>query len=702
MEFSERLNFSWGKKLNLVRQTESAECGVACLAMVADWYGYKASLRQLRLKFGITQHGMSFARLIECAEQINLSGRAIRLDLDELKHLSLPCILHWNLNHFVVLQKVSSTKVTIFDPAKGEVKLSFDEVNKSFTGIALELTPTHDFIKVDQKERITLGKLIGQTIGLKSALAKILCFAFILEVFALSFPILNQIVIDEVLVGYDHNLLILIIMAMLLVTMAQTLVGLAKEWATITLSVNFNLQWTANVFHHLFRLPIDWFEKRDVGAISAKFDAINIIQNTLTTSLIQAFLDVILVIGTLTVMMFYSPSLSMIAIVASLLYATLRFFWFGAFKRAEEDTWEATTKEESYFLESVRGVLSLRVNGALPWRESAWKSYNIERRNAELHEQKLSMIYNTVNTTLFSIVASCVLWFGASLVLSGEFSIGMFVAYLSYQVRFSGSISSLIDKFFEYRMLSVYNERLADIVLTSKEASYSQSSIKSDVNTSNTVIEFKDVSFSYGPDQPSLLLDASFTLCENEIVALVGPSGCGKSTVAKLALGIYLPTSGDIIFQGCPHASAFNIRDNVGTVLQDDQLFSGSIIDNITFFGVNIDEEWVVHCARMAGVHDDIERLNMGYYTLIGEMGSSISGGQKQRILIARALYKKPKLLILDEATSSLDVHTESIVCQTFRDIGLPILMIAHRPDTIAAADRVIELRNGKLVDNRS
>ena len=686
-----QLDWGWGKKLALVRQTESAECGVACLAMIADWHGHKISLRHLRIKFGITQHGMSLARLIECAELLQLSGRAVRLDLDELDQLSTPCILHWNLNHFVVLKSVKGNKVVLNDPANGVVHLALAEVNKYFTGIALELTPTHDFKKGDEKEKIKLSELIGKTIGLKASLIKIFIFALVLEALALLLPMLNQIVIDEVLVGYDENLLILIIFAILLITATQTLIGLVKEWATITLSVNFNMQWTANVFHHLFSLPIEWFEKRDIGSISAKFAAINVIQNTLTTSVIQALLDLVLVIGTLAVMLLYSPILSAIAIIAALIYILLRFAWFGTFKRAEENTWETNTKEESYFLETVRGVLSLRVNGPLTWRESAWRNLNINRRNAQLYELKLGMIYNTINIAIISLVSASVLWFGANLVLSGQFTIGMLVAFLSYQGRFSGSISSLIDKYFEYKMLSVYNERLADIVLTRKDTNneyeIASTHFKSTID-SGELIDFLSVSFSYGTNEPLILNNVSFNLKQGEIVALVGPSGCGKSTISKLLLGIYKPTAGHIKFFGNSNLLMKEVRQRIGAVLQDDQLFSGSIIENITFFCSELDEEWLVQCTQKAGVHDDIERLNMGYHTLVGEMGSSLSGGQKQRILIARALYKKPELLILDEATSSLDIHTESLVCQTFKEIELPILMIAHRPETIAYADR--------------
>ncbi|QEO44769.1 peptidase domain-containing ABC transporter [Vibrio cholerae] len=700
MEIKNQLNWAWKKKLTLVRQTENAECGIACLAMIADWHGYKINLRQLRVNLGASQHGMSLPRLIECAESINLSGRAVRLDLEELKHLKTPCILHWNLNHFVVLNSVKGNKIVIHDPASGILSLTLSDVNKSFTGIALELSPTHNFKKRDEKEKVKLSMLIGNTIGLKSALIKILIFSLVLESLALLLPILNQIVIDEVLVGNDENLLILIIVSIFLITAVKTLIGLAKDWATISLSVNFNMQWTANVFHHLFRLPIEWFEKRNIGNISAKFSAIDVIQNTLTTSVIQVLLDFVLVFGTLLVMLLYSPLLSIIAIIAAFLYALLRLTWFNTFKRAEENTWEERTKEDSYFLETIRGVLSLRVNETLSLRESTWKNLNINRLNAQLHELKLSMIYNTVNITLISLVSATVLWFGANLVLSGQFTIGMLVAFLSYQGRFSSSIGSLTDKFFEYKMLSVHNERLADIVLTTKDLNneHDLTPIRQHkISEENEKINVSNVSFAYGLDTPILLKNISFQLRDGEIVTLIGSSGEGKSTIAKLLLGIYKPTSGYIEYFGNSNLSLKEIRPRIGAVFQEDQLFSGSIIENITFWSTEIDEAWLMECTKKANIHDDIELLNMGYNTLIGEMGSSLSTGQRQRILIARALYKKPDLLILDEATSSLDIETESFVCNMLRETGLPILMIAHRPKTISIADRVLLLKNGNI-----
>ena len=706
MDVIEVINWGWRKRLPLIRQTESAECGVACLAMIAGWHGHRVDLPTLRAQFNVSQLGMTFSQLMSCAEHLHLSGRAVQLELEELHQLALPCILYWDMNHFTVLKRVRGQTLELHDPARGQVKMSLREADRHFTGVAMELTPTHQFAAKDQRKKIRLMDLIGKTQGLKAALGRIFCFALALEVFALIGPLINQLVIDEVLVALDASLLTLIVIAMLLMAATQTLLELARQWATLTMAVNFNMQWTANVFHHLLRLPIGWFEARNMGDISAKFDAVDTIQDTLTTTLLEAFLDVLLVVGTLTMMFIYSAKLTLVALVAALVYGLLRLFWFSTLRKAAEDSWVAGTQESSHFLESLRGVLSLRVNGALTPRESVWRNLNVARRNAQLRESKLMMVYGIMQTVIGSVVGAAVLWLGASAVLAGQFSVGMLVAYMSFQGRFSSSINGLIDKLAAYRMLDVYNERLADILLAAREDAASQAAGGAGVSSAACVwpsdrpaLSLDQVSFKYAGTEREILSQVSLQIMPGEVVALVGASGSGKTTLAKLVLGLYPPTAGVIRTLGIEHRQAEypQVRQHIGVVLQEDQLFRGSIADNLTFFSSRVDKQKLSECARLAQLEQDIDKLPMGYQTLIGEMGGTLSAGQKQRLLLARALYKQPQLLILDEATSHLDINNEMLIGQTLRQLGLPILLIAHRPETIATADRVIELAAGRI-----
>ncbi|BFT82791.1 hypothetical protein GVv1_35830 [Enterobacter pseudoroggenkampii] len=545
-------------------------------------------------------------------------------------------------------------------------------------------------------------------------MSRIIVFAMALEMLALGSPLLNQLVIDEVLVAADRNLLTVIIIALLLLSLTQMLLSLARQWASITLSVNFNMQWTARVFHHLVRLPLSWFDARSKGSINARFDAVDTIQQALTTQVLEGILDVLLVVTALCMMLLYSPEMTLIAVLAAVIYGVLRVLWYPSLRQSAEDAWDAGAKESGYFLETLNGILSLRINGVTAFREAAWLNLNVTRRNTQLRQSRLLMCYDIAHTLTGSVVSAVILWKGAGEVLNGTFTVGMLVAYLSYQMRFSSSISSLTDKFFSWRMLDVYNERLADIVLTQTEG-HQQRSVHEDVSTSvitsvvsetpeaHPPLSIEHIIFSHKGGNKPILSGISLALQPGEVVAITGKSGCGKSTLVKLILGIHIPDEGTIRTFGIPqtHPDYFQVRRRIGTVLQDDHLFRGSIADNIIFFSEDRNQERMIQCARLALIDTDIMAMPMGYQTLIGETGGGLSGGQKQRILLARALYKQPGFLLLDEATSHLDVESEIQISQTLRLLGLPVLLVAHRPETIASADRVLYLADGYLEEQK-
>lgn len=698
----------------MIRQTESAECGLACLAMISSWHGLLIDLPTLRNRFNISTQGMTLQRLIDCASDINFSSRPVRLEPNDLKSLNLPCILHWNMNHFVVLCKVRNNKLTIHDPDKGKLSISVSEAGKHFTGIALELTPNSNFTPRNEKTKIRLRQLTGKTQGLFSSMLRIIIFALALEIITLAGPLINQIVIDEVLVAADENLLTVIVISLALLSITQLLLSLARQLTSINMSVNFNMQWTANVFHHLLRLPLTWFNARSQGSIEARFNAINNIQQALTLQVLGGILDFLLLITSLSMMLLYSPTMTLIALLSALVYGILRILWHPAIRQATEDAWDAEARESSYFLETLNGILSLRVNGVTAHREAAWLNLNVSRRNTQLQQSRLIMGFDIANTLTKSIASVIILWKGAGEVLDGNFTVGMLVAYLSFHTRLSSSISSLTDSIFSWCLLDIYNERLADIVMTQREDNAAQTSIElkheqspifnaSIAQTPKIKAEYpvvvENISFHHKGEKSLLFNKLSLTLHQNKILAITGKSGCGKSTLLNIILGIDHPTEGSILTLGIKnnHPAYLHIRKNIGTVLQNDILFRGSIADNIIFFHEEKNHERMIHCAQLALINDDIVAMPMGYQTLIGENGGGLSGGQKQRILLARALYKKPFFLLLDEATSHLDVESEIIISQTLRQIGLPILLIAHRPETLASADRVLLMEQGTL-----
>ncbi len=701
MSLLEKLDLALGgDKLPVILQTEAAECGLACLAMVANAHGFRCNLINLRKRFALSLKGATLIDLIQIAGQMNLASRPLQLDMKHLSALKTPCILHWNVNHFVVLKNVKGQQVVIHDPALGVRTLHVADVSHHFTGIALELTPTAAFTTGDERQSITLRQLLGRITGLKRSLMQIMVLALGLEVFALVSPFFMQWVVDSVLLTADRDLLATLGIGFLMLVVIQSITGAIRSWAVLYLSSTLNLQWLGNVFSHLMHLPTVWFERRHMGDILSRFGAISQIQQALTGNFIEAILDGLLVIVTLSMMFYYSPSLTTVAIGAVALYAAARAVLYLPLRRATEEHIIHASKQQSHFLESIRGVQSIKLFDRQEARRARFLNLVVDTMNSDIGIKKLGISFLTISRLLFGGERILVVWLGALHVLEHRFSVGMLFAFLSYKEQFATRFSALIDKFLDLRMLKLQGERLADIVMSAPEVDEASGSLSPDEIEAS--IDVRNVKFRYSDTEPYVLDGCSFKVEPGESLAIVGPSGCGKTTLLKLLLGVHTPQEGDIRINGMrlPRLGLSNYRKMVGTVMQDDQLFAGSIQENVSFFADEIDPARVAASAQMAAVHDEIVAMPMGYHTLIGDMGAALSGGQKQRILLARALYKRPKILFLDEATSALDVERERAVNEAIKGLNLTRIIIAHRPETIASADRVIVLLDGKVVED--
>ena len=685
-----------GRRLPMILQTEAAECGLACIAMAAAHHGLRSDLPTLRQRFPMSLKGATMADLVRLAGHLQLNARALRAEMQHLPDLVLPCILHWDLNHFVVLKEVSRGVAVIHDPARGVRRLSLAEVSKHFTGVVLELSPQAEFKPHTSQQTVSLRQLLGRVTGLRRSLLQIFALAAALEAFLLLSPFFMQWVVDSVLVGLDRDLLVTLGIGFGLLVLIQVATGAIRSWAVLHLSTTLNLQWLANVFAHLMRLPVAWFEKRHTGDVMSRFGAVQKIQQTLTTSFIEAVLDGLLVVVTLVMMLIYSGLLTAIAIGAVAVYAALRWAFFRPLRDATEESIVFEAKRSSHFLESLRGVQSIKLFNRQEDRQARFMNLVVDAMNANIATRKLDLMFSVGHKLVFGIERIAIVWVGALLVMDHTFSVGMLFAFIAYKEQFATRISALIDKFVDVKMLKLQGERLADIVLTAPEP---QAEFVVPGNELPITLELRNIQFAYSESEPQVLRGLSLLIEPGESVAIVGPSGCGKTTLLKLMLGVHAPQSGQIRIGGVPLArlGMRAWRDMIGTVMQDDQLFAGSIADNISFFDPQADPEWVAQCARVAAVIDDIEAMPMGFHTLIGDMGGSISGGQRQRILLARALYKRPKILFLDEATSALDVDREREVNQAIKQLDLTRIIVAHRPETIASATRVIVLHDGKV-----
>ncbi|EKU24135.1 colicin V secretion ABC transporter ATP-binding protein [Xanthomonas translucens pv. graminis] len=482
-----------------------------------------------------------------------------------------------------------------------------------------------------------------------------------------------------------------------LALLLQVGIGLLRGWSVVYLSSRLGLQWMSNVFAHLLKLPLDFFEKRHLGDVTSRMSSVQTIQHTLTTSFVEAIIDGLMAVVTLVLMLVYSWKLALVTLLAVALYLCIRAIAYRPVRDRTEQQLVAVAKQQSHLLESLRGMQSLKIAGEESLRRSTYDNLLNETVNQDVKLARMSLGFNTASQLVFGIERIAVIWIGARLALDNVFSVGMLVAYLAYKDQFAMRVSGLIDKWVEFRMLRLHGERLADIVLTPPEDDHA---LPEALPPAEPRIEVEGLSFRYAAGEPWVVKECSFAIEPGESVAIIGASGCGKTTLVKLLLGLLKPSEGVIRIGGhdLHKLGPRNVRAIVGAVMQDDQLFAGSIADNIGFFDPDFDLERVEAAARLAAVHEDIAAMPMGYHSLIGDMGSSLSGGQKQRVILARALYRQPKLLFLDEATSHLDVLRERLVNDAVKQLKLTKLIVAHRPETIAIADRVLVMEQGRIV----
>lgn len=695
-----QLSFWRGKRLPIILQTEAAECGLACLAMVASYWGHRIDLSRMRERFSVSLKGATLKGLMAMAQSLKLQPRPLKLEMQHLPELKLPAVLHWDMNHFVVLKKVSHTHAFIHDPGIGERRLRVDEIGKHFTGVALELTPTGEFSPKNEKRDFPLLSLIGKVVGLRRGLGQVLLLGLALQVCALVAPFYMQWVVDEALLTADHELMTVLGCGFLLLLVLQASIGAVRSWVTNVLSTNLNFQWFGNAFTHLMKLPLPYFESRHTGDIVSRFGSIQTIQKSITIQFVEGIIDGVLVLGTLVMMCLYSLKLAVVACAAVALYVVLRILILAPLKEATSEQIIHAAKQQTYFLESVRGVQSIRLFGRNDERRAGWLNALADQFNAELRLARLGLSYQTANTFLFGAERVIVIWLAALAVMDAKFSVGMLFAFISYKDQFSQRMAGLVDKVFEFRMLRLHGERVADIVMTEAE----QDTFTHEVDPAKITpsIELRQLSFRYSDSEPYIIKDLDLKITPGECIALTGPSGSGKTTLMKLLLGLLEPTSGEILIGGVKLAKLglSNYRQLIGTVMQDDTLFAGSISDNISFFSTSPNQERIVQCARLAAIDNEIMGMPMAYNTLVGDIGTGLSGGQKQRILLARALYKNPQLLVLDEATSHLDVWNEQAVNAAIQSLKLTRIIVAHRPETIAMAERVVVLHGGKIVQD--
>ena len=691
------IDWPWSERIKPMLQSEEAECGLACVAMIAAYHGHKVNLPGLRQQFPVSMKGATLADLMGVASQLELAPRALRLELDEMEKLQRPALLHWDLNHFVVLEHIGKNSITIVDPAVGRRTLGNKEVGRHFTGVALELSPTPDFVPVEARTTTRLQDLWSRLTNYRSATVQVLGLSLLLQLTALILPFFLQLTIDEGIAQGDRGLLLLLLIGFGMVYALNGVTAALRSWVVLTLGQSLSFQLGGNVVRHLLRLPLAYFEKRHVGDLLSRIGSIQPIQALLAQGLVNALIDSALALTTLIVMALISPMLALLVFASTFFYLAIGMLLFPGLRRRTEEEIMARAREETYLMESMRAMRSIKLHTNEAMRESGWRNRYADVISANYRAQIYGIRLDFAESILFGFQFLLVVYLGALAVLDQRLTVGLLIAFLAYRSSFMTSAVALVDQAQQWRLLGVYLDRLSDIVGHKREE---LRPVKRERLLPPPAIRAEGLSFSYGPTENPIFEDLNFEIPKGSMVAIVGPSGAGKTTLMRVMLGLLAPTSGHLLVDGVPLGPATNSawRGRIGAVLQDDYLLTGTLSDNIAFFDPSLDQERIELAAKAARIHDDIMKMPMAYQSLIGDMGAALSAGQRQRILLARALYRDPDALFLDEGTANLDEENEAAIGDLIASLPVTRIIIAHRPALVQRADIVYRLDGGKLV----
>lgn len=695
------LELTGARRTPYIQQSEASECGLACLAMVAGYHGLKTDMPTLRRRFSLSLKGATLKAIMGIAEAIGFHARPLRGEIDNLDQLSLPAILHWNLNHFVVLTKVTrglrGRKYHINDPARGQRQIGEAELSRHFTGVVLELMKSETFQPRAERSKLRINQLWSKMSGLWPSLRSVLLLSIILQLVALATPFYLQLAVDTVFPSFDTDLLLMLALGFGGLMLISVLTGWLRSLILVSLGSAVSYQVIVNLYRHLLRLPLPWFEKRHVGDIVSRFGSTRPISDLLSKGLIAGVIDGIMSVVTLGLMFVYSPLLALLAVAALILVVGVRLSFMHVLRARNIDAVRSAARENSSFLESIRGVSAIKAFGQEANRQRLWQQQKAEAVNADIKLGRMTAGFDAAEQFITGIERILFVFIALSLAMKGEFTVGMVFAFQAYKQQFIDASTRLVGQLVNYRLLDVHLGRISDIALSKTEQDTPTSASVSRPVTG--AIELRQVRFRYGTGEPEILAGVDLKIEPGSMVALIGPSGGGKTTLMKIMMGLLEPTYGQVLIDGQPLASLGLAawRSQIGSVAQNDLLYAGSLAENISFFDPEIDMGRVVEVAKLAHIYDDIERMPLRYETLVGDMGSVLSGGQKQRVLFARALYIRPNVLFMDEGTAHLDRVSESAVSHTLCQLHSTRVICAHREAAIAGAARVYAVVGGTV-----
>ncbi|NKB34570.1 MAG: ATP-binding cassette domain-containing protein [Pseudomonadales bacterium] len=669
-------------KLPMIFQAESNECGLASLAMISSFHGKQLDLRSIRTEYPLAATGASVKHLLEAAQTLDLMGRALKLELSDISNLTLPAVLHWDLDHFVVLKKIAKSHIVIHDPAIGIRKYQKSELINHFTGIAIEFSPAQSFKQESLISNYSLKDLFSVTSSFKRAVIQVFFLSLLIQILSLLTPLYLQLVIDQGLNKGNTDLIVMLAVLFVFITLAKTAVTYCRGLFLMQFSNQVGFQLVSNVFRHLLRLPIAYFEKREMGDIVSRFSSIESIKQLITQEMITVLVDGLFSLITVALLFLYDPVLAFIAIGFVVLVAILRVVTLVEEKNRRQETLVTNAKQQSRFMENVCSMAVTKLNGIEHDRENDWcdKYANYLNSGYKLGYYQLGI--STTQGLLFGLDHITTILFGAMLVNTGQLTIGQLMSFIFLKQHFSSSVTAMLPKIAEIRLMKLELERVADITLEkTEELEVAGNSLLPAPKVVGD-IEGENLSFSYGENIEPVLSEFSFKIEQGSVVGITGHSGSGKSSLIKLLLGLEKPNSGKLKIGG-KDLLTFNpvqIREQIGAVLHNDVLLAGDLAYNINLGKEPFNEERLLNVCSLVGLVDIVSFLPMGFQTQVGEMGNVFSAGQTQRILIARALYKHPTILVLDEALSNLGSEASLELLSAITKLDITVILVTHNP----------------------
>ena len=659
--------------------------------MVAGYYGHHATLRELRTRFRMSMRGATLRKLHDCGQQMGLNCRAVRVELTELKQLRLPAILHWEFDHFVVLKSVNRRGLNIVDPALGTRRPSLEEVSSRFTGVALELAPTPTLAKKKAADSIRLSSFLTAFRGLAGSLGAVFAMTALLQVFALAMPLQMQFTVDQGIRQGDMNVVVALAVGFGAIAVISALTDYFRSLLVLYAGNTAALRMVVGLAHHLLRLPDAWFSARHPGDVLSRFNSITPVRDFLMNGAFVMLVDTVMAVGAFAVLLLYSWQMTLALCGFLALSSVLRLATYAPLKHLTHESIAAGALEESSFIENVQRHRSIKLLGAEADREDTWGERYVTSINAEARLRRFGIHLQLATSTITAFESAVMLLMGASQVMVGAFTLGMLFAFSSYSSMFSSRVHALVRALVDMRMLKLHRERIADIGLEPREVPPGTHGIRSELHGE---ISVRSLNFAYNDEEGAVLHGLDLDVAPGEFLTVCGESGTGKSTLVKLLAKLLTPDAGEIKVDGhdLRLVDTAHYRRQLGVVMQDDDLLSGSLLENIAVGEAQPDLERVAQAARLACIDEDIRRMPMQYLTLVGHMGSTLSGGQRQRLMIARAVYRRPRILLLDEGTAHLNDALQREVLSNLAGLGVTMIAVTHDPRVLECADRCVRV----------